>query len=83
MCPQARPSQEDLNRLMQRLRPRIVDLFAARNVSPEEAEQLVGETLIEITFRWSRVHNHAGWLLKALDKKTRIQPETTEEETAR
>lgn len=83
MCPQACPSQEDLDRLMRRLRPRIASLFAARNVSPEEAERLVGEALIEIAFRWSRVYDRAGWLLKALDKKTRPQPETSEEETAR
>ncbi|HSS51640.1 MAG TPA: hypothetical protein VLX28_22070 [Thermoanaerobaculia bacterium] len=82
MCLQARPSQEDLDRLMQRLRPRIAGLFASRNVSPEEAERLVGEALIEIAYRWSRVHDRAGWLLKTLDKKTRPQPETTEEESA-
>ncbi len=82
MCPQARPSQEDLDRLMRRLRPRIAGLLAARNVSPEEAKRLVGEALIEIAYRWSRVHDHAGWLLKTLDKKTRPQPETTEEEPA-
>lgn len=82
MCPQARPSQEDLDRLMRRLRPRIADLFADRNVSPEEAERLVGEALMEIAYRWSRVHDRAGWLLKTLDKRTRPQPETTEEESA-
>ena len=82
MCPQARPSQEDLDRLMRRLRPRIAGLFASRNVSPEEAERLVGDALIEIAYRWSRVHDHAGWLLKTLDKKTRPLPETTEEEPA-
>jgi hypothetical protein len=65
---------------MQRLRPRIAGLLASRNVSPEEAERLVGEALIEIAFRWSRMHDRAGWLLKTLDKKTR--PETTEEESA-
>ena len=62
---------------MRRLRPRIAGLFAARNVSPEEAERLVGEALMEITYRWSRVRDRAGWLLKALDKRTRPQPETT------
>jgi hypothetical protein len=82
MCPQARPSQEDLDRLMRRLRPRIADLFAARNVSPEEAERLVGEALMEIAYRWSRVHDRAGWLLKTLDKRTRPKPEMTEEESA-
>ena len=83
MCAQTRPTQEDLDRLMGRLRPRIAALFAARGVSAEEAERLVGEVLIGIAYRWPRVHDRAGWVLKTLDKKTRPQPETSEEETAR
>lgn len=80
MCPQVHPSQEDLDRLMRRLRPRIAGLLVSRNVSPEEAERLVGEALIEIAYRWSRVHDHAGWLLKSLDKKTRPWLKITKEE---
>jgi hypothetical protein len=85
MPPQPLPTQEDLDRLMRRLRPKIAALFAARSVSAEEAERLVGDALMGIAYRWRRVHDHAGWVLKALDKKTRPEPETpetTEEETA-
>ncbi|HEX4964060.1 MAG TPA: hypothetical protein VF173_24760 [Thermoanaerobaculia bacterium] len=85
MCPQARPTQEDLDRLMRKVRPKIAALFAARSVPEEEAERLVGEALTSIAYRWPRVHDRAGWVLKALDKKTRSQPEmpeTAEEENA-
>lgn len=85
MCAQTHPTQEDLDRLMRRLRPRIAAMFASRNVSAEEAERLVSEVLIGIAYRWRRVHDRAGWVLKTLDKKTRPTPETpktTEEENA-
>jgi hypothetical protein len=82
MCPRTRPTQEDLDRLIEGLRPQIAALFAARSVSAEEAERLVGETLMGIAWRWTRVRDRAGWVLKTLDKKTRPKPEITEEETA-
>lgn len=82
MCSQTHPTQEDLQGLMEELRPQIAALFEARSVSEGEAGRLVGEILIEITYRWSRIHDRAGWVLKTLDKRTRPRPERPEEESA-
>jgi hypothetical protein len=82
MSAQTHPTQEDLDRLMRRLRPRIAALFAARGVPAEEAERLMGDALIAIAYRWRRVHDRAGWVMKTLDKKTRPKPEKTQEENA-
>ncbi len=82
MCSQTYPTHEDLHSLMEELRPQISALFEARGVSEGEAGRLVGEIMIEIIYRWSRIRDRAGWVLKTLDKRTRPRPEEPKEESA-
>jgi hypothetical protein len=83
ICAQSRPSQEDLDRLMEGLRPEVAALLEARAVPDLEAERLVAEVVMEAAWRWHRLRDPAGWVLKTLDRRTRPRPETSEEETAR
>ena len=83
MCAQARPTQEDLDRLLEGLRPKVTVLFATRGVSVEDANRLLAEAVMEAAWRWGRLRDPANWVLKTLDRRIRPTPETSEEETDR
>lgn len=83
MCAKARPTQEDLDLLLEGLRPEAAALFEARGIPEDEAERLLAEAVMEAVWRWDRLRDRAGWVLKTLDRRTRPTPETSEEETAR
>ncbi len=74
------PTQDDLQRLLDRLRPRIARLFDRHGVSLEEAESRVEETLVRLSYRWEMVRDRERWLLAKLKKDLEMRPEESSKE---
>lgn len=65
------PTREDIDRLLEALRTRIVSLFIEFNVSETDAVILVSDGLVRLGLRWSRTNNREGWLLDWLRTRAR------------
>lgn len=63
-----RPSSRDVVLLLERLRPRIVDLLQIHGCAPETAAGLIREAMVALLHRWSRVHDREQWLLDRIEK---------------
>ncbi len=74
------PTQDDLQRLLDRLRPRIARLFDRHGVSVEEAESRVADALVRLLYRWELVRDRERWLLAKLKKDLETRPEESSKE---
>ncbi|HEV7506998.1 MAG TPA: hypothetical protein VGS07_19060 [Thermoanaerobaculia bacterium] len=80
MPPSVAPSPEDLDRLLARLRPSVVEILREWEIPEGEAEKLVSELLVRLSYRWSRIPNPEQWLLTALEKEARNHSERSRKE---
>lgn len=60
------PCTESIETLLRRLRPRLRYLLRRFRVPPEDAEDLVQETLLAALVKWERIHSPEAWLLATL-----------------
>jgi len=65
------PTPEDISRLLDTLRPRIVAIFVEFYVPEADAVILVSDGLVQLGYRWGRINNRADWLLSWLRTKAR------------
>jgi hypothetical protein len=63
-----KPTRDDLDQFLDRLRPKIARLFERRAVPQEEAERRLREALIRLLYRWDGIRDREAWLLAALKK---------------
>jgi hypothetical protein len=63
-----RPTQEEVDRLLEALGPKIERLFRRQGIPPEEAEREVDEALTALLYLWDRVRNPEWWLMDRLEK---------------
>ena len=66
MLPSPSPTQSPLVPLLERLRPRLHRLLAVYRVPPEEAEDLLQETVLITLSRWQDLEDVEGWILVTL-----------------
>ena len=71
MSPNDGPTSQDLAQLLDRVRPRIARLFERQRVSEPEAEELVGEALVGLAYRWGRLRDRERWLLDEIARRAR------------
>lgn len=69
--PAERPSQQDLDVLLEKLHLRIEGLLRHHRCSPETAAPLLREAVLALTHRWSRVRDREQWLLDRIEKAVR------------
>jgi hypothetical protein len=80
MPPFVAPSPEDLDRLLARLKSSIVEILQEREIPEVEAEELVSEVLVRLSYRWSRIPDPERWFLAALEKEARNRSERSQKE---
>ncbi len=66
-----RPTREELDKLLAKIRPRMARLFLRHGVPLEEAACLAAEAWRSYLYRWDRVRNPEWWLLDWLEKAIR------------
>ena len=64
-----RPTDQDLARLLDRLRPKIIRRLRLSAVPMAEAERMIGEALIGVAYRWDRVRDREWWVLEFFEKE--------------
>lgn len=74
----AAPSPETLDRLLTRLNPAMAVILQEWEIPEAEAEELVGEILIRLLYRWSRIPDPEQWALAALESEARSRSERKE-----
>lgn len=74
------PTNDDLQRLLDRLRPRIARLFDRHGVTVEEAESRVADALVRLSYRWDLIRDRERWLLATLEKDLEMHPEESSKE---
>lgn len=67
---QSERSQE-LQDLLRRLRPQILDLLQRYRVPESRAAEIVHDTFMALAVRWSRVGNRQSWILGTIDARCR------------
>jgi hypothetical protein len=80
MASSERPNLEELERLVERLGPEILQLCMSRGISELETAKLVESALVTLSHRWNRVGDRERWLLKHLDEETRNRPDAQRKE---
>lgn len=71
MSSAAVPCQEDLDRLVERLGPCIVEIFREWEIPEIEQEDLVRAVLVRLSYKWSRIHDPERWFLTGLSREAR------------
>jgi hypothetical protein len=61
----------ELQDLLQRLRPRILDLLHDHAVGEEMAAEIVHDTFMALAVRWGRVGNRESWILGTIEARCR------------
>jgi hypothetical protein len=80
MPPSVAPSPEELDRLLARLRPLIEEILQDWEIPEGEAEKLMSEVLVRLSYRWSRIPDPEHWVLMALEKEARNYSERSRKE---
>lgn len=65
--------------ILTRLRSRIEEVFARERVPPEDAEDLLQETLFVLIFKWESIRKPEAWLLATLRNRCLIYRRKLEE----
>jgi RNA polymerase sigma factor (sigma-70 family) len=68
----ARPENDDLSAVMERLLPRLRFVFARYRLSHEDAEDLLQNALVRVVIRWPEIENKEGWLYGTVVRMCRI-----------
>lgn len=62
---------QELQTLLLRLRPRILELLRTHDVPEESATEIVHDTFMALAVRWGRVPNREAWLIGTLEARCR------------
>ncbi|HEY2736909.1 MAG TPA: hypothetical protein VGK45_00805 [Thermoanaerobaculia bacterium] len=66
--PMDRPSRRELDQLTKEVRPDLEALFQRHGISQADAERLLREALLRLSYQWGRIRNRSWWLLDTIDK---------------
>lgn len=67
--PSDRPTKRELDEVTEKIRPALEELFHRHGVSPMDAERLLWEALVRLSYQWDRIRSREWWLLDTLEKE--------------
>ncbi len=62
---------QELQDLLRRLRPKILELLRRHRVVEERAAEVVHDTFMALAVRWGRVGNREAWVLGTIEARCR------------
>lgn len=62
-------TEESLDELLVRLRPRLKQVLYRYQVPPEDAEDILQEALLATVLKWERIRNPEAWLVVTLKNR--------------
>lgn len=69
---QPKPPGRPADAFLLRLHPRMLRAVAELGIPPEDAEDLLQETLVALVFKWDTVRNPEAWLFSTLRNRCRL-----------
>lgn len=73
MAPRGTERSAELQELLSRHWPEIVELLKAYRVPPARAEEIVHDTVVALAVRWERVAHKGIWLLSTVENRCRMR----------
>jgi len=62
---------QELQDLLRRLRPQIVEILRLHAVDQDRAAEIVHDTFMALAVRWGRVGNRETWILGTIEARCR------------
>lgn len=66
-----KPEREEIERLAERLTPRLVQVLEGREISEDDAASLLSGVLIWLMHRWDSVPDREHWVLSTFEAQLR------------
>lgn len=67
-----RAGERDLDAFLRVVRPRLRALLARQRVPPEDAEDILQQTLLALVYQWDRVRDPDAWLVGTVRNQCRL-----------
>lgn len=80
MHPREGPSRRDLDQVTAEVRPELEEIFQRHAIPQTDAERLLREALIRLSYQWGRIHNRSWWLVDSLENAARAMSNLSPEE---
>lgn len=69
---EALSSERNLERFLQQVRPRLRSVFARHRIPPEDAEDILQQTLLALVYQWEKVRDPEAWLMGTVRNQCRL-----------
>ncbi len=60
---------ESLNRLVPKVQPKLERILCYYQIPPQDAEDLVQDSVLTLLYKWERIHSAEAWLLATLKRR--------------
>jgi RNA polymerase sigma factor (sigma-70 family) len=66
---ESRKAWESLDELMPQVQPKLERLLGYYQIPPEDAEDLIQDSVLTLLYKWERIHCPEAWLLGTLKRR--------------
>ena len=80
MRPKEGPSRRELDQITEQVRPELADLFQRYGIAQADAERLLREALVRLSYQWGRIRNRSWWLVGSIEKAARAMSNPSPED---
>jgi RNA polymerase sigma-70 factor (ECF subfamily) len=60
---------ESLNRLLPKVQPKLERILCYYQIPPQDAEDVIQESVLTLLYKWERIHSAEAWLLATLKRR--------------
>jgi hypothetical protein len=71
MRPKDGPSRRELDQITEQVQPELEDLFQRHGIAQADAERLLREALVRLSYQWGRIRNRSWWLADSIETAAR------------
>jgi len=75
------PSRRELDQVTEEVRAEIEALFQRHAIPQADAERLLREALVRLSYQWGRIRNRSWWLVDSIEKAARAMSNFSPEES--
>lgn len=66
-----KPEHEEIERLAERLTPRLVQILDGHEISEDEAASLLSGVLTRLMYRWNAIPDREQWVISTFEAQLR------------
>ena len=81
MRPMDGPSRRELDQVTEEVRPELEELFQRHAIPQAEAERMLREALVRLSYQWGRIRNRSWWLVDSIENAARAMSNPSPEES--